>query len=402
MKITRLFQKRTVLFILLVATGILLGFRTSNIPSNGKILKINLEQIAKSTGSIKLSEIAADISYVKLETTKDCFFTPSQFIVRGDHIYAKDRDNGNVFLFNRQGKFIRKIGAIGKGPLEHLGAFNIQASPTGDKVYLFSKSSIRLSCYSAEGQKLSECPVKYASWWFAPLANDQHIFLAPFGFPSPDSSAFFYYLQDNKGNVIKKYKTKSNIPIGGVIEFGSFFINPITTLAFQQMSDTVFAITGKGDFLPRYVLDFGNSRIPDEVWFESAKYEKVKYDYINYVNLVETKNTLFVRFIYQKSTRIGLVSLKDGQYKGFKTEKGLVENDLDGGPDFWPKETDGINMVYSFIQPVNLLQQWQSGEMKNKKFRNQADHDNFVKMVTSLKEDDNPVVMVVKLKSINN
>jgi hypothetical protein len=113
MKITRLFQKRSVLFALLITTGILVGFRTSNITSNGKVLKINLERIAKSTGSIKLSEIAADISYVKLETTKDCFFTPSQFIVRGDHIYAKDRDNGNVFLFNRQGKFIRKIGTIG-------------------------------------------------------------------------------------------------------------------------------------------------------------------------------------------------------------------------------------------------------------------------------------------------
>jgi hypothetical protein len=398
MKIARSFQRRTIQFVIFVIFGTLCSFRSSNIPSDGKILTINLEQIAKSSGSIKLSEIATDISYVKLETTKDCFFTPSQYIVRGDHIFAKDRDNGKVFLFNKQGKFIRQIGTIGKGPLEHLGAFNIQASPTGDKVYLFSKSSNHLSCYSAEGQKLSECPVAYASWWFAPLANDQHIFLAPFGYPVPDSSAFFYYLQDKKGNVTKKYQTKTNFPIGGVIEFGNFYINPLTRLTYQQMCDTVFAISDKGAFLPRYVLDFGKSRIPDEVWYESAKYEKVKYDYINYINLVETKSTLFVRFIYQKSNRIGLVSLKDGQMSGFKTDKGLVENDLDGGQDFWPKETDGVNKVYSFIQPVNLLQQWQSGEMKNKKFKSQADRDNFVKMVTSLKDDDNPVVMIVNLK----
>jgi hypothetical protein len=398
MKMRGLFHQRMFLFALLVTSGTLLSFQSSNTFSPGKVLRINLEQIAKATSSIKLSEVANGISYVRLETTKDCLFTPSQYIVRGDNIFARDRDNGRVFLFNRQGKFVRQIGTIGKGPGEHAGANYMQGSPGGDKVYLFSKKTNRLSCYSSEGEQLSEFPVKYASWWFAPLTKDQYIFLAPFGFPVADSSAFFYYLQDNKGMVTKKYKTDKNIPLGGVIEFGNFYVNPKISLTFQQMCDTVFEVSGTGELVSRYVLDFGKNRIPDDVWNDKDKYENVKYDYINWLALVETRKTLFVRFSYQKSTRVGLVSLKDGKSGGYKTANGLIENDVDGGPDFWPKETDGSDLVYGFIQPVDLLQQWQSGEMKNKNFRSQADHDNFIKMVSGLKVDDNPVVMIVKLK----
>ncbi|MDD4645262.1 MAG: 6-bladed beta-propeller, partial [Bacteroidales bacterium] len=393
-----LLQRKAILLVAIMTIGVLYGFQSSNIAPQRKILKIGLEQIAKSTGSVKLSEIANGITYIKLETTRDCFFTPSQFIIRGNYIFAKDRDNGKVFLFNRQGKFISEISSIGKGPLEHLGAYNIQSTPTGDKIFLFSKASNRVSCYSVGNKKISDVPVKYPSWSFAPLANDQLIFLSPFGFPSPDSSAFFFYLQNNKGNVTKKYKTKKNIPIGGAIEIGNFFINPRNTLAYQQLCDTVFEISDKGDFTPRYLLDFGKSRMPDEVWNERVNYHEVQYDYINWVRLVETKNSLFVNFVYQKTTRVGLISLNDGKLRGFKTDKGLVENDLDGGPDFWPVDTDGSNEVYRYLQPVNLTQQWRSGEFKDKKFKSQAAHDQFIKMVTSLKEDDNPVVMIVNLK----
>ncbi|HBB93035.1 MAG: hypothetical protein A2X22_03155 [Bacteroidetes bacterium GWF2_49_14] len=391
-------KARGILFSAWIVFGSLISFLYAQNLTGGKVIRLDLQQTAKASGSLKLSDIADDISYVKLETTKDCFFTPSQFIVRENCIYARDRDNGKVLLFNRQGKFLRQIGKIGKGPTEHLGAFTMQASLKGDRVYLFSKKSNRLTSYSSEGQKLSEFAVKYPSWGFAPMSDNQFIFLTPFGFPSPDSSAFFFYLQDNQGNVKRKIKTHRNIPIGGAIEFGRFFINPALVLAYQPFCDTVFEISPKGDFLPRYVLEFGKNRMPDDVWFDRDKFERVKYDYINSVNLLPTKGILFIRFGYQKTRRIGLVSLSDGATKGSKTTSGLIENDIDGGPDFWPGETNGINEVYSFVQPVDLLQKWQRGEFKDRKFRSQADNARFVEMVNSLREDDNPVMVIVRLK----
>ena len=182
-----------------------LGFGIPGSYAQGKVPELNLSQILKPEKPLKLSGVAASIAYVPLETTKDCLFTPSQYLVRGDRVYIRDRDNGRVFLFSTQGRFIREIGTIGKGPREHLGAAYMQASPSGDRVYLHSKKSRRLTCYSAEGEKLSEYAVMYPSWWFAPLAHEKQVFITPFGFPSPDSAAFLFYIQDSKGRVTRKY-----------------------------------------------------------------------------------------------------------------------------------------------------------------------------------------------------
>ncbi|MCX6227063.1 MAG: 6-bladed beta-propeller [Bacteroidia bacterium] len=393
-----IYPLKTILFSF-IACGLFVSCRQAGNHTGGKILNIDLDLIAAPREPLRLSEIARTISYVQMATTPDCLFTPSQYIIRGDHIFARDRDNGKVFLFNGDGKFVRQIGSIGAGPGEHLGCNYMQVSSRGDKVYMLSKKSNVLSCFSIEGNKLFSYPIKYsASWWFAPLSNDQQIFIAPFGYPVPDSASFLYYLQDCKGKVIRKYHSPRNIPVTGVIEFGSFYTNPQITLSYQPFCDTIFSISEKGDFLPRYVLNFGNSRIPNELWDDKQKFTEKRYDYYNGISLIETKNSVFIRFYYQKRSRIGIISLMDNKIRGIQSEKGFLENDLDGGPDFWPVETNGLDVVYSFIQPFDLVQQWQTGGLKNKKFSNQAERDKFVKMVTSLKEDDNPVVMMAELK----
>jgi hypothetical protein len=399
MELRKSYRLKTILPAILV-TGLLFGFSFSPDHSPDKIRKIQLDEIAQPSSTIRLSDIAVEISYVPLETTPDCLFTPSQYIVRGENIYARDRDNGKVFLFNKQGKFLRQIGTIGAGPNEHAGASFMQASPTGDKIYMLSKKTNKLSCYSVQGAQLSTFPVQYACWWFAPLGNDRQIYISPFGYPVPDSAAFRYYLQDSKGKVIRKYPAKRNIPFAtGVVEFGSFFVNPLVTMTYQPLCDTVFTLNDKGDFQPRYLLDFGKSRMPDAVWDDKTKYMDVRYDYYNGVSLVETAGSLFVRFYYQKKTRIGLISLGNDNLRGIKSGNGQLENNLDGGPDFWPAETDGKNLVYSFLQPVDLLQKWQNGELKNKKFTSQPGREKFLKMISGITENDNPVLMIVKLRS---
>ncbi len=72
-------------------------------------------------------------------------------------------------------------------------------------------------------------------------------------------------------------------------------------------------------------------------------------------------------------------------------------NDLDGGPDFWPTASDGENTVYRLLRPVNLLDSWSNGGFHEKKFEKTDKRDDFMKMMQQLKEDDNPIIMAVRL-----
>lgn len=378
--------------------GMFLSACTNDDNKTDEILTIDLEQIANSEGDVKLSDIVKSISYIPLETNQECFFNPSQTLFRGNWIYVNDRNNGKVFLFDKTGKFIRQIGSIGKGPGQHPGCYTMSATPTGDKVFMLSKKTNWVYCYTIEGDFEFSYRVGYPTWKFATIENDQQIFLSPFGFPSKDSAKFLYYLQDPDGKVQRKYYSSQIVPISGEFNLGRFYANEKQILTHQPFNDTVFEVSQEGEFSPKYHLNFGNNRFPDEVWYDKDNYRKNQFDYFNWLSLVEVNDKVFVRFYSQREYKIGILSLKDGQSTGLKSVKGLLENNLDGGPDFWPSHTDGNNTVYSVLQAVKLVESWSNGDYQNKEFSNKKLHDNFEKLITGLSESDNPVIMVVELK----
>ena len=76
----------------------------------------------------------------------------------------------------------------------------------------------------------------------------------------------------------------------------------------------------------------------------------------------------------------------------------MMVNDLDGGPDFWPNKSDGKKLVYTLLQPVKLVEQWQNGEFENKEFKNKTMQKALMNMLNNLDESDNPILMVVELR----
>ncbi len=68
--------------------------------------------------SIRLSEFVDRVEYVKLETSKECLLSSAIYLVGNKYIVAvQPYGPAQVFLFDRSGKFLRKIGGEGKGPL---------------------------------------------------------------------------------------------------------------------------------------------------------------------------------------------------------------------------------------------------------------------------------------------
>ncbi|MCD8165404.1 MAG: 6-bladed beta-propeller, partial [Bacteroides sp.] len=68
------------------------------------------------------------IDIIALETSDECLLSQiKKIVVHKDRIYVSDQVNPGVFIFDRNGKFIAKIGSQGSGPDEflYMGKFYI-------------------------------------------------------------------------------------------------------------------------------------------------------------------------------------------------------------------------------------------------------------------------------------
>ena len=79
-----------------------------------KPVVINLAKaISESPKEIMLNELASDIRYVPLETTDDCLMNNEFYIMQ---YTGEDIITSGIFHFDKNGKFLNKIGSKGQGP----------------------------------------------------------------------------------------------------------------------------------------------------------------------------------------------------------------------------------------------------------------------------------------------
>lgn len=73
-------------------------------------------------------------------------------------------------------------------------------------------------------------------------------------------------------------------------------------------------------------------------------------------------------------------------------------NDWDSGPEFWPEGNVNDNAVYMTVSPLALKDMIEEEGFSDKNILYPEKKKAFVDMVKDLDENDNSVIMIVKLK----
>jgi hypothetical protein len=81
----------------------------------------------------------------------------------------------------------------------------------------------------------------------------------------------------------------------------------------------------------------------------------------------------------------------------FDPEKDLI-NDLDGGPNIWPKTVKDNSTIIAWIDALKLKQYVASTEFKTSKPKYPEKKKELEKLGLSLKETDNPILVMIKTK----
>ena len=353
---------------------------------------------------VKLSELGViKIDYIPLETTSqnaisqgnDFIFSNSYFLTYGYN---------SVKMFRYDGSFVIEVGANGRGPTEYLSVSGIDINPEDESIYIASVNKFLV--YNKNGKFIRSFnnPQKSERRNFK-FTEDGILCYYLNDFGNIENS---YILFDTTGKVIKNYPNrypwKRKAP--GVFYQGENIFYKFNNQLFRKeiYCDTIFSFKNKAS-KPHMVIDVGKQRLTPDIRSgfrtRSDFSETTYHNYITPFNLFEFGDHIYYEMgmtlngTYNLYSFIG--SKKDSFRAMFVTEQGLT-NDLDGGPNFWPKTIKNDSTFVSCIEAIKLKGFIASDAFKesNPKYPNKKTELEI--LANRLKETDNPILMMVRLK----
>ncbi|MDR2586139.1 MAG: 6-bladed beta-propeller [Prevotellaceae bacterium] len=109
---------------------------------------------------IDVKTLFSEIGFIKLDTSAVAAIgSASELRVYKNHIYVLDSNGESVLMFDMSGTFIRRIGAIGRGPKEMLSMKNIEIDYIRDRLFITDNYGRQTTAFDLEGNYLFKVPL---------------------------------------------------------------------------------------------------------------------------------------------------------------------------------------------------------------------------------------------------
>ena len=352
-----------------------------------KPVVINLAKaISESPKEIMLNELASDIRYVPLETTDDCLMNNEFYIMQ---YTGEDIITSGIFHFDKNGKFLNKIGSKGQGPEEYLqGLF---AFGDWKNKLLYVQNWTTLTCYGFDGTFVRSVPTPQLNMGAAGLFDENHILYSNDIYYADKANPIQLYMVDSQnGKTVSKLRghLEENKKYGMILTSRDFMYNYDNSLFYKPaLENVIFKILSPKKRQLVYKFDCSGKDIDvsaDEVD------PKKRFQFLSVYWAKETAQYLFVNYGMKNISRLGIY---DKEKKTFTNV--TIKDNLAGGYDIHPAWTSDDNHLLMVYYAGGLLQdkekRYSTGLLPERK----KELDELLK---NIKEDDNPVVILVTLK----
>jgi hypothetical protein len=358
-----------------------------------QLMTINFKEI-KDSIQINLSAFAADFEVVPLETRPECLLKYALCLISNKYILCNAGEAG-ILQFSRDGKFIRKLVSYGKGPIEVERSPQWAVDEENQILFLttFGKAGYFMSFSLTTGSYLNNIPnavPSYARHMF--LTTEGEILCVPYKKPDPDQPSCLLYRQTREGELTGKINGPANL----VIQNGSTLYQHEDDFRFSQRNDdTLYNI--KNDILiPFLAYNYGE---PNPIGTENVGYKttRVIFEAQNYIFLSHFKITSVTRNEsgYSSGGSVAWLCLDKGQKKVFLM-KDIYNDFIGSGIQSQSVFVQGDGTVFMAYQAVDLLEIAEKvvADPKTPAILRQR----LEKISREVKPDDNPVLIVGKLK----
>ena len=353
-----------------------------------------------SYGNIRLSDIIESIEYIPLETTDESLVAGvSHFDISDNYIVVYCSLQTQVFLFSRDGRFIRRIGRQGQGPGEYIWLINVFLDEKRDRVFVVSGHEQQgILVYNLQGEFVKNMTTQPGDGRFQRLHNEHFFINNVFGFHSP----FAYEVRDIDLQLVAEsvHNEFYGVQFTSFNVIGSpthYLFNDEIHVRRMNLNDTVFVIENDFSFTPRFVVSAGRLAPTIDVLLSRlgstpAESQRARERFVSIGSIFETANKLLFRHGFQGRSRFTYFDKNAGRLLNFRSESG-IPNDFDGGVDFWPRRQDNL-IWYRFFYAYYLIEN--SGGITPT--GGTAAVQSFNRLIERLDPDDNPVLMIVRIR----
>jgi hypothetical protein len=415
-----------------IAVYLFLVISCSTNTMEGELPVINID--ADNWHYIPISLFSDDIEYIPLETASGSLIDRIDGIEFSGDLVLVDA-NTDCFLYDITGRLISKIGVEGRGPGEYRFITNLRFGKDND---IYIQDLTDMVIYSVDGDFkerkeniLIDETYSVGGWHFI---NDT-LLIAKVNSFLGNEEIKAAVIDINSGDIIRDYANNNKVnkerASANLLEMNSNIFMFDDELYFKELSDdTLFVMDKELNMLPVMVFDCGKYKYPNESRSEAGLFFDEFFKCISVNNLMFTRDYIFIDCYFGKNfpakrltpaatlrsmasspdyntTRgIGVYDRRSGEIRfseptstdNFLYTSGLY-NDIDGGPRFFPNTVVNDSTMVMWAEATDLKYHIASDDFKNAVVKYPEKKQKLLELADSLEETDNPVLMVIKVKS---
>ncbi len=357
-----------------------------------RLITFDLKDLSKTT-NVKLSDLGfTDIEYIPLETNEQCLISEINEFITGNDFFLIKYFN-EILEFRSDGSFVTKIGREGRGPQEFQNAHDLDVDEKNQYIYIVSGWEHKFYVFSQNGGfiRTISSPRHTTEIKFA----DDYILCYSINTEGITENSF--NLLNKEGLIEKSFRNKYpyNVRVNLIyFQHENLFYRFNNQLLKKEIySDTVYIFKNKS-FIPSFVLEHGEKLLTPKARGDFDPID-IMENYITQWNLFEFGDKVYYEFSI-KGERYGFIGSKTNDFQVL-TKQGFI-NDVDGGPNIKFQTTRDDSTVVSWINAIDLKTYIVSESFKTFNPKYPEKKKKLEKLANNLKENDNPVLMLIKLK----
>ena len=358
---------------------------------------------------LHLSDIADSLSYLKLATdTSNLIGVIDKIIPLKDRILIVDKDiTQTIYIFDKSGKFIRKINKKGRGPGEYLSLNDVAVDVSNKRLIVHDDMAQKISIFTYEGEFIEKIRLDFITTSIAYLGNNRlacycdYINNPNYSIRSKSPNLILFDLQTRKTQSKLFFNSTINrLGITGLINNLSSTYSNDTVHLIMPLNDTVYSICNN-KVQPEYYVDLGVTPQMRELQrtasssksAQEASQEDSKPQYPVICNMLESDSVVYLFYRHNNKSYYGFYNPRRKTFKeGVRIwEKNTdnripVVNDLDKTIPFMPMATDGKNFYY-------VMESFYFDYFRN------SDNPQIANLSKTITANDNPVIVVAHIKN---
>lgn len=286
------------------------SLRTITVKGEENLIRLELPDLNNSGSElINTGDLIDSVWYVPLETNEEVVIKGVDKIeLYDDKIFVLDNQQKSVLLFDANGKFVRRVGQVGRGPQEYINPINITIDTFRNQLMVYDDKQSKVMTYDLDGVFLDEQQIGFRLNDFKVLNDSSYIvntYLRENShFAEISNTQFVKVNRDWEVQAVGPYYDAENCSSFGHAR-DAFYTSNNNYLYNPTFSNYVFDYID--DILvPKYYFDLKSMNMPENVlcgismeqFFNKYKGRSSQYAYID-KPIIETEAWLITSFRYR-------------------------------------------------------------------------------------------------------